>query len=551
MKLNTTVKWLIVIAILANCVGMFFPSLSSTFTPYYGSIAKNVVLSHNWLDLTQLGHDWLDKPHFPFWMTAVSFSLFGINSFAYILPGFLFNLLGIFYTYKLAKFWYNGEVGLVAALFTASALHLMLSSIDVRAEAYLIGEIMPACYYLLRYDQKSKLKYMLLAAVFTALALMTKGIFILVTIISGIACLWIYRGQWRNFISFKWIVALGLSLVFIAPEIIALYAQFDLHPEKIVFGQSHVSGIRWFFWDSQFGRFFNTGPIVSTNPPPFHYLFFVHTFLWAYLPWWPMFFLAIWKICRNFNQQRSQQAANVYLLASFFITFILFSATKFQVDHYTNIIFPFASIICAEWFMDIKNQDKTHFIMYIEVAIAALLLLLVCAVSHYALTGLSLYIVLAMAILGLVIFVVLRHSQWWFKTLVYPTIAIITVFVFAMLVNGISYAKYDAGYQIAKYLNQTEVAAPIVGYRVDLLSLDLHANSPYILLDDINTVKNQQHPFYIVTKLEDKQLIMQNLPNASLINTISGGSIETFLGNITNKEHLQQHLTKYVILEIN
>ena len=161
-KLSSTAKILIIIAVLASTVGMFFPSVSSMFTPYYGSIAKHIVVTNNWTDLVLSGHDWLDKPHLPFWLTALSYKVFGINAFAYILPGFIFNLIGVYYTYRLARLWYSKEVGILAALFTVTALHIMLSSIDVRAEAYLLGEIMPACYYWLKFDRQSKLKYLTL-----------------------------------------------------------------------------------------------------------------------------------------------------------------------------------------------------------------------------------------------------------------------------------------------------------------------------------------------------------------------------------------------------
>lgn len=550
-KLSSTAKLLIVIAILANSIGMFFPSLSSTFTPYYGSIAKHIVLSNNWTDLILSGHDWMDKPHLPFWLTAFSFKIFGINSFTYIFPGFLFNLLGIYYTYRLARLWYSKEVGAVAALFTATALHLMLSSIDVRAEAYLLGEIMPACYYWLKYDRRAKFKYLVLGAIFTALALMTKGIFVLVTIISGIAFLWIYQRRWSNFYSIKWICALLLSFVYIAPELIALYNQFDAQPDKIVFGHTHMSGIRWYFWDSQFGRFFNTGPIMSSNPPPFHQLFFIHTFLWAYLPWWPMFFAAIYSAIKRRRENKGEVAANIYFFASFFITFILFSITKFQVDHYTNIIFPFASIICANWFVNvIKSHKSKPAILYIESGISILLISLVIILSFIALKGIDLVVIEVIAFIGVFILLILVKKNWVLKTMAYPTIAMCIVFIFAMTVNGVEYAKYDAGYQMALYLNKN-IKAEVVGYKIDLLSLDLHSNNPYELVDDLVVVNNLARPFYLVTKEDEASNIKAKFPDSTVIQNFKGGSIETFMGNVINTERLNEKLTKYIIVQIN
>lgn len=604
-KLNKLIKYLILLAIVANAVGMFFPILTSTFSPYYGSIAKHIAQTNNWSDLILSGHDWMDKPHLPFWLVAISFKIWGINSFAYILPGFLFHLLGIYYTYRLARFWYSKEVGLLAALFTATSLHLMLSSIDVRAEAYLLGEIMPACYYWLKYDKEAKFKYLLLGAIFTAFALMTKGVFILITIYSGLVCLWMVRGQWRNFISLKWIIALVLSFILIFPELMALYYQFDLHPEKVVFGNTHMSGIYWYFWASQFGRFFNTGPIMSSNPPPLHQLYFVHTFLWAYLPWWPMFVAAVYTmgktgkmvvkrkiVLTNTMVSKSEflrcSDPDIYFLACFFITFILFSITKFQVDHYTNIIFPFASIISAAWFSRLINSSRSSkpclekreasynnndshckedkyknntnnknnknnipIIFYIESGIAFLLLGLMLGVSTVILTGVALVMVEFAIILSIFVILFMSRYNWVIKTIAYPTIAMSVLFIFAMVVNGVGYAKYDAGYQIAKFLNRQSHQEKVVGYKIDLLSLDFYSKNPYVLLDNLAIARQEAVPAYLIVKQDQLPDIRANFAHAQVIKQFGGCSIETYLRNVIQPEQLHNKLTQYVVIKIN
>jgi 4-amino-4-deoxy-L-arabinose transferase-like glycosyltransferase len=54
--------------------------------------------------------DWLDKPHFPFWVAAPSFRVFGVNGFAYKFPGLLFWAAGGFYTLRLATILYGKPV---------------------------------------------------------------------------------------------------------------------------------------------------------------------------------------------------------------------------------------------------------------------------------------------------------------------------------------------------------------------------------------------------------------------------------------------------------
>ena len=348
----------------------------------------------------------------------------------------------------------------------------------------------------------------------------------------------------------KWLGALALSFVFVAPELIALYQQFNMHPEKVVFDHDHVSGIRWFFWDSQFGRFFNTGPIMSSGVSHEHWIYFVHTFLWAYLPWWPMFIAAIWSAIKKRKAKVSD--ASIYLFASFFISFLMFSATKFQVDHYTNIIFPFASIVCAKWLVDVaQSHNATPVIFRIELGLTILLMLAVFVLSPIVLTGINLIIVLVVASIGLVAILTMWRKSWLTRIITYPTIAMSVVFVFAMFVNGVEYTKYDAGYQMARYLNQQQQVTTVIGYKIDLLSLDLHINSPYMLAEDLAPVTTINRPFYLVTKQENTSEIEQQFPSGIIVANFAGGSIETYLHNATDKVKLNQELTKYIIVKVD
>lgn len=552
MKYKNVLVGFIWASIVIGGIGMLFPFLGSTFSPYYGSIAKHIVLTNNWSDLMLSGHDWLDKPHFPFWITAISFKIFGINAFAYILPGFIFNLIGTLYTYKLAKLWYDNMVALVATLFYLTCLHLMLSAIDVRAEAYLLGEIIPACYYLLLYDRTKTLKSLILSAIFSALAMMTKGIFIIVTIGSGFICLWIYQHRLTNIFDYRWWLVIFLSLFLITPEIISLYIQFDMHPEKVIFGRTHVSGIKWFFWDSQFGRFFNTGPIAASNPAPFHWLFFVHTFLWAFLPWWPIFFAALWNVIRH-RKRVNNKDAEVYFLGSFFTTFILFSATSFQVDHYTNIIFPFACIISAKWFIDQYNQNRTCLIDYIQVSITVLILLATFVASYFAFIGVMFWLTTAIIVIVVIALQIVKQKYGSFKAILYPVISMFGLFIIVMCVNGLEYVKYDVGYQIAKALNN-KVHANIVGYKmsdVPLKSLDFYTKNNYISIDDLNCLPDNSSIFYIVAPIQEISKIKQRFRSASVYMEFSGCEIGPFLSNLISKDKLKKNLIKYVVMKVS
>jgi 4-amino-4-deoxy-L-arabinose transferase-like glycosyltransferase len=94
-------KWLYIltgIAVLVNFSGLFVTIIGPDGT-FYASIAKTMVVRHNYIDLYAQGRDFLDKPHFPFWVTAAFFQIFGFQTWVYKLPGILFLMMGAWYTY--------------------------------------------------------------------------------------------------------------------------------------------------------------------------------------------------------------------------------------------------------------------------------------------------------------------------------------------------------------------------------------------------------------------------------------------------------------------
>src|SRR5690349_65345 len=74
------------LAVLVNLVAIDLPIMGSDDATLYASIAAAMVRTGDYVGLYAWGQDWLDKPHLPFWLTAISFRLFGITPWAYRLP---------------------------------------------------------------------------------------------------------------------------------------------------------------------------------------------------------------------------------------------------------------------------------------------------------------------------------------------------------------------------------------------------------------------------------------------------------------------------------
>ncbi|MGC2166300.1 MAG: glycosyltransferase family 39 protein [Gallionella sp.] len=484
MRILLHAKWLVFITLLINAAAMLTPVINAGDSVTYAALSQHMVLHNDWINLVLDGEDWLDKPHFPFWITALFFKIGGISAFTYILPGFLFHLIGGYYTYRIARLFHNRVTAWIALLVYASAYHLMYTSGEVKAETYLTGCIVAASYYWLRFDAVAKLKYLLLGALFTAMAVMTKGVFTLITITSGLVCMWLYQKQWRKLLSAKWLGALLLSLLFTAPELIALYLQFDAHPEKVLFGQTHVSGIKFFLWDSQFGRFFNTGPIQNHSGNPYY---FVLAFLWAFLPWVAVFLAALYTAVRNFwRVSVTERARIVYLCGAFFVTFAMFSATSFQIDYYTVILYPFAAILCASYLADrLATASKGKKLLIAQLALTILLLTLTAGLSVYVANAMLIAAVLALCVALLAYGYVFRSQPKVSVVLFLPVLAINILYAYLVMMSAYAYTTYSIPYSVNKLL-AGDAGMPIQVYQMPMVAreLGLYNAAPCIDLTD-------------------------------------------------------------------
>ena len=390
----------LVLAILVNIAGTGIKYFTDD-PSLYSMLARTMAQSNNFADIIYHGKDWLDKPHFPFWMAALSFKVFGISTIAYKLPALLFFLTSVVYTYKLARKFYDQETALIAVLILLTAQHVLMSNTDVRAEPYIMGLLMGAVYHFYKVKERFSLTDILLASLFTACAVMTKGIYLLIPIGSAIIGDYLFKKDIKSLFHWKWLMAFILVCVFTLPEIYTLYIQFDLHPEKVVFGRTGISGIHWFLWDSQFGRFNNNSFIKNTHGSVF---FFLHTLLWAFAPWMLLFYYAIFRHIRK--MVKGGALPEYVTISGSVVMLLIFSISKFQLPFYTNILFPFFAIITAGFVREVFNSGRNLFFTIAQYSVTALLIIAIIALNFiFAPERLTVFLPLCILLAGITLYI--------------------------------------------------------------------------------------------------------------------------------------------------
>ena len=463
---KTSFLFLLGLVICLNFTGLFNEIMEPDGT-IYAALAKQIGKSGNWLFLWVNGADWLDKPHLPFWLAAISFKIFGFTAFAYKLPSFILFIVSIFYCYRLATVIYSKETARLATLIYGSALHIIISNFDGKVEIYLTAFVLAAMYHMYRAFEPKWFWHMVAAALFAACAAMTKGIFVLITITVGFVIYWIRTKQWKEFIKPKWYLFVLLTFIFILPELYSLYLQFDLHPEKVVFGSTNVSGLRFFFWDSQFGRFFNNGPITGKGDLSF----FLHTTLWAFIPWSILLLLAVINFFKR--KKLAEPALQRWIIGgSALFSFMMFTVSKFQLPHYIVILFPHFAMMTAAYLLEgvsekaMKRVNVFQTILFVLLVAAIVLIIVFYSFDSF----------LSVAVLAVIAVVLLSYNPGNnLLALLKKNIGF--ALLLAVFLNCLFYPsllKYQAGMMAGKWLSQQPAQPKVTLYKCLSTSFDFY-----------------------------------------------------------------------------
>ena len=141
----------------------------------YAEIAREMMESGSYLQVYDKGVDYLDKPPFLFWVSALSMKVFGVNNFGYKFPSIVFALWSLFATYRLARILYGESAGRMAALILGCCQGMFLWTNDIRTDTILMAWTITAIWLIKEWDVSGRIKYLLLGSGAIAFGMMTKG----------------------------------------------------------------------------------------------------------------------------------------------------------------------------------------------------------------------------------------------------------------------------------------------------------------------------------------------------------------------------------------
>lgn len=389
---------------LVYIIGLFVPLMDND-SAHHANIALHMYLTGDFVNLVDHAGDYLDKPHLHFWLCAFSYKIFGVTTFAYKFPSFLFTILGTYSTWRLGKALYNSEVGRLAALILASAFAYILANNDVRMDAILTASIAFATWQLVEFVHHKKLLNVAGAALGLALGFCTKGHIAVFTPAVAVFFYVLYKKDWKLFYNWKWLVLLFLFGLFISPVVYCYYLQFNLHPEKIVRGKDHINGVKFILFNQSVERFSGEMGSDAKNDR----FFFLHSFLWAFAPWSILAYISVAGRIKNFLRRKEEWLTT----GVFIIILLVVSFSGFKLPHYLNIVFPTTAVMAAAFIINKESQPKWVKIVFsIQLVIVSLLLLLAVVVNAWAFPVKSVWVVLGVVLLLAVVFYFIKSKNY-------------------------------------------------------------------------------------------------------------------------------------------
>lgn len=377
----------------------------------YASISKEMTQNHSYLQLFDLGRDYLDKPPMLFWISAFFMNIFGTSDVVYRFVNLVFALIAIYSTYRFAKKYYTPPIPYYSAIILGICQAMFLITHDCRTDTMLMGWVMLSIWLFSEALSTNKLFTYFLSFAAMACGLMTKGPIAIVVLVLSFGTYFLYRRKWNKIFKWQYLVGLLTILILLIPMCIGLYQQFDLHPEKNLYNQTGISGLKFFFWTQSFGRI--TGD--STWSEHGSFIFLLQNMLWSFAPW-ILLFLVGWIL--KLKQIIKGKSIEEISFFGFTFTYIALALSRYQLPHYIFVVFPFASIITAESLHEIRKKTrieriskftKFYTFFYILNFILISALLLIIPLIHIYVFPMPWSLFFALGLIAVLIIVLLRE----------------------------------------------------------------------------------------------------------------------------------------------
>ncbi len=343
---------LLLLAYLTLMWGNGVVSLTHPDEVFYTQTAKEMLSHHNWLTPMIFDAPHFEKPILFFWLLMASVKLFGNTPFAARFFPALFGMMGVLLTYGLAYRMFRDKVQafLSAVILCTSFIYLTLSRAVLTDMVFSILVVAALTLFYMAFtatDPRQENLCIIGGFIFSALAVLTKGILGAVFPLGAIVLYSIYRREGfllRTKATLLGIILFGLIVVPWHLLMIQWYGQQfiqeywnNVHVRRIVEAE-HPTSNTWYFY---------LGTIVA-----------------GVMPWGvflPQAFYSLWQQLRNRSPEKDPF---VFLLMWILFIWAVMQTAQSKLASYIFPVFPAIAIVIGHYLNRVGlqqgNSSKPH-----------------------------------------------------------------------------------------------------------------------------------------------------------------------------------------------
>lgn len=301
----------------------------------YAEIPREMLVTGDWVTPRLNGFKYFEKPAFQYWMTALSYKLFGLSNASARLWTALFGFLCGFFIWYLGARLFDAQTGFYAFVFSLSGLlYVGLSHIltlDLTVSVFMVlGVGSLALAQSNRTESLWVRNWMLLAWAALAGAVLTKGLIGIVLPGGAVVLYSLWQRDWALWRHMHLGKGLGLFLLLTVPWFLMV-------------SQANDDFARFFFIHEHFDRYTTT---VHSRKGPVYY--FVPVFMLGVSPWLVSSLRGLLKPGFTWRPTpREGFNAERFLWVFVVLTFVFFSIGQSKLPAYILPIMPVVALLAG------------------------------------------------------------------------------------------------------------------------------------------------------------------------------------------------------------
>lgn len=344
MKLNKNCILLFLFCLILYGIFSDLIPLLDPDEPVYGETAKEMLATGDWISPRIYGEFWYDKPPLFYWLEAISFSLFGVSTWAARFPSVILAAMTPVYLYLSTRKWIGEKAAFRGAFICATSLEIIVLARSAVTDTALTLSLTVALISFLR-------KEYLPAYIACGIALLAKGPigFGFPALIVGLWMLLNRQCTWRPIMALKWYWGIPLACLVGLPWYIAMAAMHGNSFIQTFLGYHNVT------------RF-----ISPEHAGQNHYWLYLVVLLAGFYPWSG----TLPGLLRRWNRWRKDPVLSFFLVWTLFI-FIFFSLSSTQLFSYVLPMFPPLSLLAGVYLTELETEGHvSHALMGFHVLFA-------------------------------------------------------------------------------------------------------------------------------------------------------------------------------------